>query len=191
MASACFPLLILCGDACLYWMSSETPINNQHLDFCHSFIILRCSCWFNWIDSGAWSYSFSGKQMERTYWLEPQFVYFHSYSAAFDSFIQNLDKTHHKGSNGAYDGYFQLPRPLLLCRNWRNKWPIFTTSKWKVSAGFSAVTRSFKGRSVVYPSFPFSFPLARKEDEEALKTTETDFNNSLNWHCNKKKFVSS
>jgi hypothetical protein len=42
------------------------------------------------------------------------------------------------------------------------------TSKWKVNAnGFLAVIRSFEGRSVIYSAFPFSFPLARKEDEEA------------------------
>ncbi len=166
----------MCGDACFYWMSSETSINNQHLECCHSVIILRCSCWFNWIDSGAGSYSFSGKQKERTYILTwtPICLFSFLFCCAL---IHSCHKTHHKGSNGAYDGYFQLPRPLLLCRNWRNKWLIFTTSKWKVNAdGFLAVIRSFEGRSVIYPSFPFSFPLARKEDEEALKTTETDFN---------------
>jgi hypothetical protein len=49
----------------------------------------------------------------------------------------------------------------------------FTTSKWKVNAAdvFLAVIRSFEGRSVIYPSFFFSFPLARKEDEETMKST--------------------
>ncbi len=158
-----FPPFDIVRCTCFYWMSSETSINNQDVEFCHSVITRRCSCWFNWIDSRAWNYSFSGKQMERTYWLEPQFVYFHSHSAAL---IHSCHKSHHKGSNGAYDGSFQLPRPFAGIEGTNGQYSPRQSGKLTLMDSRPSFGRSKDAASFTLPSL-FSFPLARKEDEEA------------------------
>ena len=108
-------------------------------------------------------YSFGGKQMERTYWLEPQFVYFHSHSAAL---IHSCHKSHHKGSNGAYDGSFQLPRPFAGIEGTNGQYSPRQSGKLTLMDSRPSFGRSKDAASFTLPSL-FSFPLARKEDEEA------------------------